>query len=67
MSDEKKSYLLGNFTPKRNPVPRPADAPSATDEFEARSLRRLGGSIAFVSKKGFLWTGPAKGSPPSPC
>ena len=32
---------------------------SATDEFERKALSRLGGSICFVSKKGFLWTGDA--------
>ena len=31
--------------------------PSVTDEFERKALSRLGGSICFVSKKGFLWRG----------
>lgn len=30
---------------------------STTDEFERKALSKLGGSICFVSKKGFLWTG----------
>ena len=30
---------------------------SSTDEFEKQALSRLGGSICFVSKKGFLWKG----------
>lgn len=28
-----------------------------TAEFERKALSRLGGSICFVSKKGFLWKG----------
>jgi hypothetical protein len=37
-------------------------------EFERKALSRLGGSICFVSKKTFIWTGdqdPAA-APPSP-
>jgi hypothetical protein len=29
----------------------------STAEFEKKALSRLGGSICFVSKKGFLWKG----------
>lgn len=29
----------------------------STAEFEKKALARLGGSICFVSKKGFLWKG----------
>ncbi len=32
----------------------------ATDKFERKALSRLGGSVCFVSKKGFLGTGEAK-------
>lgn len=32
---------------------------SATSDFEKKALARLGGSICFVSKKGFLWKGGA--------
>jgi hypothetical protein len=44
--------LRGNFTPKRSPV---VELPSEdlTSRFEAEALKRLGGSIAFVSKKRF--------------
>lgn len=31
--------------------------PASTAEFEKKALARLGGSICFVSKKGFLWKG----------
>ena len=34
-----------------------ADEADATTEFEKKALSRLGGSICFVSKKGFLWKG----------
>lgn len=34
-----------------------ADESSVTKEFEKTALSRLGGSICFVSKKGFLWKG----------
>lgn len=33
----------------------------ATAEFEKKALSRLGGSICFVSKKGFLWKGDESG------
>lgn len=33
----------------------------ATTEFEKKALSRLGGSICFVSKKGFLWKGAGAG------
>lgn len=45
--------LKGNFTPKK-----PVEASKEEDlntQFEREALRRLGGSIAFVSKKKFLY------------
>jgi len=33
----------------------------STTEFEKKALSRLGGSICFVSKKGFLWKGDEAG------
>ena len=46
--------LRGNFTPKQPvQVERPAD--DLSTQFEREALRRLGGSIAFVSKKKFLY------------
>ncbi len=38
----------------------PADAAGATEEFEKKALSRLGGSICFVSRKSFLWTGESR-------
>jgi len=48
--------LKGNFSTKKAVN---ADRHEATDseKFERDALKRLGGSIAFVSKKKFLWTG----------
>jgi hypothetical protein len=55
-------FLKGNYP--LEPASAPA-APSETaqpaetkkDEFERRALERLGGSIAFVIKKDFVWKG----------
>lgn len=59
-------FLKGNY---KLDVPIEEDqgpgAPGATAEFEKKALSRLGGSICFVEKKGFLWKGePADGSCP---
>lgn len=48
--------LKGNFTP-RKPVTIDHAEPTLESQFEREALKRLGGSIAFVSKKKFLWTG----------
>jgi hypothetical protein len=34
-------------------------------EFERKAMSRLGGSICFVSKKAFVWTGPDEAPPPA--
>lgn len=51
-------FLKGNYelTVRIEEPAEEAEA-SATDEFERKALSRLGGSICFVSKKGFLWKG----------
>jgi hypothetical protein len=54
--------LRGNFRPKRVPVVEPPTGDDLTSRFEAEALKRLGGSIAFVSKKKFT-LGLAKASP----
>ena len=47
--------LKGNFTPK-NPVEIESNQDESLEEqFEREALKRLGGSIAFVSKKKVLW------------
>ena len=46
--------LKGNFKP-RKPVHTPTKADDLDSQFEREALKRLGGSIAFVSKKKFLY------------
>jgi hypothetical protein len=48
--------LRGNFT-TRTPVVVEEKESTLETRFEREALKRLGGSIAFVSKKKFLWTG----------
>jgi hypothetical protein len=48
--------LRGNFTTKKSVTPD-VQAPTLEQQFEREALKRLGGSIAFVSKKKLLWTG----------
>jgi hypothetical protein len=55
-------YLKGNYKLDAK-IEEPAGAAGdSTDEFEKKALARLGGSICFVSKKGFLWTGDGDGN-----
>jgi hypothetical protein len=49
--------LKGNYTPKKN-VPAETKAETLEDRFEREALKRLGGSIAFVSKKKIKWDAP---------
>ncbi len=51
--------LKGNFTPVRPPTIEP-EAEDLTGRFEREALRRLGGSIAFVAKKKFLYGVPTQ-------
>ena len=51
--------LKGNFTP-RQPVTVKKEAASLEQQFEREALKRLGGSIAFVSRKKFLFNGDDK-------
>ena len=47
--------LKGNFEPKK-PVEAPAPAPETLENrFEREAMKRLGGSIAYVSKKKVMW------------
>jgi hypothetical protein len=50
-------YLKGNYKVDAKIEEPQGEAPNSTDEFEKKALSRLGGSICFVSKKGFLWKG----------
>ncbi len=46
--------LKGNFTPRKRVVVGDANE-DLTSQFEREALKRLGGSIAFVAKKKFLY------------
>ena len=48
--------LKGNFKPRKT-VKIPEKKLDLETQFEREALKRLGGSIAFVSKKKFLWAG----------
>ena len=52
-----KNFLKGNFDVKRPPA-APRVEQDLTDRFELEALKRLGGSIAFVSKKKLLYGAP---------
>lgn len=52
-----KQFLRGNYTLDVKIEEPDAETPDSTDAFEKKALSRLGGSICFVSKKGFLWKG----------
>jgi hypothetical protein len=52
-----KEYLKGNYKLDAAVEDTEEAEASATTEFEKKALSRLGGSICFVSKKGFLWKG----------
>jgi len=51
--------LRGNFATRKR-VTIESQEPTLESQFEFEALKRLGGSIAFVSKKRFLWTGDDK-------
>ncbi len=51
---QKNNILKGNFNLK-NEILREEVKEDLTSRFEKEALKRLGGSIAFVSKKKFLF------------
>jgi hypothetical protein len=57
-----KAYLKGNYTLDVTIEDATAE-PDQTEAFEKKALSRLGGSICFVSKKGFLWKGDGADGP----
>jgi hypothetical protein len=54
MAEQDRSVLKGNFTVKQK-VEVATEKDDLTSQFEREALKRLGGSIAFVSKKKFLF------------
>ncbi len=59
------NILKGNFTPARGVHVEPAVDDLST-QFEREALKRLGGSIAFVSKKKFLFAPGEAAAPAAP-
>ena len=55
-----KEFLKGNYKVAKVIAEKKDEETTSTDEFEKKALSRLGGSICFVSKKGFIWNGPGK-------
>ena len=51
------SVLKGNFQVAKEVKEPEAGSEEQHEEFEREALRRLGGSIAFVSRRKFLWQG----------
>jgi hypothetical protein len=47
--------LKGNFKTKNAVTTKAAEEQTLEDQFEHAALKRLGGSIAFVSKKKVVW------------
>jgi hypothetical protein len=47
--------LKGNFTTKREVTVEADKEPSLEERFEMEALKKLGGSMAFVSKKKVMW------------
>jgi len=47
--------LKGNFQPKNQVTDAPAKEETLEDRFEREAKKRLGGSIAYVSKKKVMW------------
>jgi len=50
------SVLKGNFPTKKAVAVEQKPEESLEDRFEREALKKLGGSIAFVSKKKVTWT-----------
>lgn len=47
--------LKGNFQTKKRVTTTPEKKDSLEDRFEREALKKLGGSIAFVSRKSIKW------------
>jgi hypothetical protein len=43
-----KKLLRGNYTPKVNPEMETKKTSDATNEFEKKTIEKLGGSISFI-------------------
>lgn len=52
------SVLKGNFVPEKKVVVE-AESDDLEARFEREALKRLGGSVAYVSRKRVTWDAPA--------
>lgn len=52
------SVLKGNFEPENNVVVA-GESDDLESRFEREALKRLGGSVAYVSRKRVTWDAPA--------
>ncbi len=50
-----REILKGNFAVRNEVKLEPEKQTSLEDQFERAALKRLGGSIAFVSKRKVMW------------
>lgn len=53
------NFLKGNYKVE-NEIKTTDEELTTEERFEREALKRLGGSIAFVSKKKVMWDAPAK-------
>ena len=58
--------LKGNFKTKQVVTAKEKAIETLEDRFEREALRRLGGSIAFVSKKKIMWDAKDTGAKATP-
>jgi hypothetical protein len=56
--------LKGNFKPRKQVTVADQTDDDPSTRFEREALKRLGGSIAFVAKRKFIYDGKAEGRSP---
>ena len=56
-----KDLMKGNFTPKKKVAAKGEEKESLEARFEKEAMKRIGGSIAFVSKQKVKWDYQEKG------
>ena len=50
-----EDLMKGNFTPKKRVVVKETEKETLEGRFEKEAMKRIGGSIAFVSKQKVKW------------
>ena len=56
-----EDLMKGNFAPKKRVVVKEAEKENLESRFEKEAMKRIGGSIAFVSKQKVKWDYKEKG------